>query len=248
MAGRTIKTTDKAKEVNLEVATSIESETSKDDLEGKLLEMQKQIEMLTQLMASTTKTSVEEKEPIKTEITKSSLDNNLMDVSSDEGLYDDPHPNKNIRVKSMCFGKLCLSEEPGKPARYKFQGYGDVIPIQYSNLVNVVTNHRKFAKAGYFYIMDKAAVHCLGLAEDYKNIVSFNIIDNITSLSDSEIREIVNTMISEQRNVLASLICDKAYKNPTQIDLNKVETLGKAMGLDLVGKIKDMGNFSNLSK
>ena len=162
--------------------------------------------------------------------------------------YDDvPNevsPNKQISVMSLSYGSLNLAEEEGGRAVLKFSKYGETKPVLYSKLMNIVNSNRRFAETGRFYILDKDAVYYLGLSEYYKNILPKDIIDNVMDYSPNVINSIISASDDYQKQTIARIICDRVYNNE-DVDLNKVNLIGKACNVDIMNKVEEMRSFSN---
>lgn len=162
--------------------------------------------------------------------------------------YTEPNPNKQIRIVSMCYGTLNLSTEPfGRGKLVTFNKYGESKTVLYSALIDIVNNNRSFAEEGKFYILDKDAVYYLGLSDYYNNIFNKDIIDNILNYSPSEITDFLNNMVESQKEVLVRNIIDKIYNNKS-VDLNKCDLISKLCNIDILSKVSEMREISNITE
>lgn len=162
--------------------------------------------------------------------------------------YTEPNPNKQIRIVSMCYGTLNLSTEPfGRGKLVTFNKYGESKTVLYPTLIDIVNNNRSFAEEGKFYILDKDAVYYLGLSDYYNNIFNKDIIDNILNYSPSEITDFLNNMVESQKEVLVRNIVDKIYNNKS-VDLNKCDLISKLCNIDILSKVSEMREISNITE
>ena len=145
---------------------SAEIESLKDK---EIEELKRQIAMLANKLSEITGVPKENTKDIDNE--KHYVENDINKA------YEEPSPTKNIKLISLYYGSLNLSD--GKNSKISFDRYGQVKNCLYSKLVDIVDNNAKFAESGYFYIADKAAVYNLGLADVYKNIKPKEVLDNI---------------------------------------------------------------------
>lgn len=156
-----------------------------------------------------------------------------------------PRPDSMIRLQSLTKGELCLNVN-GNVA-INFEKYGDIKPVLYSELVNIVNNNRSFAEKGTFYIMDDSAVFYLGLARFYDHIMSWEDIENIETFSDDALRQMLPKISDFQKDVLALVLATKIF-NDEPVDMNKVDVISKVCNIDIVGKAREMREISNNMK
>ena len=162
-----------------------------DELRKELRDSQKQqneinaklLEMLTNLTAQKAEQPVNTMQKQDVEVVRKNYDN-----------LRQPRPDAMIRLQSLTKGELCLNVN-GSVA-INFDKYGDIKPVLYSELMNIVNNNRRFAEEGAFYIMDDASVKYLGLSRYYDNILSYDEIESLESYSDDKLRTII-TKISD---------------------------------------------------
>lgn len=179
-----------------------------DELRKELRDSQKQqneinaklLEMLTNL------TSKKAEQPVNT-VQK-------QDVAAVSKNYDNlrqPRPDAMIRLQSLTKGELCLNVN-GSVA-INFDKYGDIKPVLYSELMNIVNNNRRFAEEGAFYIMDDASVKYLGLSRYYDNILSYDEIESLESYSDDELRTIIPKISDFQKDVVSLVFANRIYND-----------------------------------
>lgn len=214
--------------------TNVEKDDKIKELEKKNQDLEDKLNQLIELM--TTKNSENTENKINEKIEQT----NLIE-------YEEPSPNKQVRVMSLCYGSLNLAESKGEKARLKFSKYGEIRPCLYSVLMNIVNNNRNFAEKGYFYILDKSVVYHLGLEEEYKKIVNNDCINNICNYNTPEIKDIVSVMNNEQKETMIRLLCDKIYNGET-VDYNKIETISKYSNINIQAKVDEMRKLTQSVK
>lgn len=213
-----------------------------DELRKELRDSQKQqneinaklLEMLTNL------TSKKAEQPVNT-VQK-------QDVAAVRKNYDNlrqPRPDAMIRLQSLTKGELCLNVN-GSVA-INFDKYGDIKPVLYSELMNIVNNNRRFAEEGAFYIMDDASVKYLGLSRYYDNILSYDEIESLESYSDDELRTIITKISDFQKDVVSLVFANRIY-NDEQVDRNKIEVISKACEIDIAKRAREMKQIADNMK
>ena len=213
-----------------------------DELRKELRDSQKQqneinaklLEMLTNL------TSKKAEQPVNT-VQK-------QDVAAVRKNYDNlrqPRPDAMIRLQSLTKGELCLNVN-GSVA-INFDKYGDIKPVLYSELMNIVNNNRRFAEEGAFYIMDDASVKYLGLSRYYDNILSYDEIESLESYSDDELRTIITKISDFQKDVVSLVLANRIY-NDEQVDRNKIEVISKACEIDIAKRAREMKQIADNMK
>ena len=213
-----------------------------DELRKELRDSQKQqneinaklLEMLTNL------TSQKAEQPVNT-VQK-------QDVAVVRKNYDNlrqPRPDAMIRLQSLTKGELCLNVN-GSVA-INFDKYGDIKPVLYSELMNIVNNNRRFAEEGAFYIMDDASVKYLGLSRYYDNILSYDEIESLESYSDDELRTIITKISDFQKDVVSLVFANRIY-NDEQVDRNKIEIISKACEIDIAKRAREMKQIADNMK
>lgn len=161
----------------------------------------------------------------------------------DEDLKE-PLPTKNIRIISLYYGSLNLSD--GHGTKLSFGKYGEIKNCLYSKLVDIVNNDLKFAQAGMFYIADKNAVYHLGLADYYKKIQPKEILDNICTYDDNFISSVGKTLTKEQKETLSFGIAKRMFDGEN-FDLNKINVLSKAIGINIINKLEEMKELDRIN-
>ena len=213
-----------------------------DELRKELRDSQKQqneinaklLEMLTNLTAQKAEQPVNTMQKQDVEVVRKNYDN-----------LRQPRPDAMIRLQSLTKGELCLNVN-GSVA-INFDKYGDIKPVLYSELMNIVNNNRRFAEEGAFYIMDDASVKYLGLSRYYDNILSYDEIESLESYSDDELRTIVTKISDFQKDVISLVFANRIY-NDEQVDRNKIEVISKACEIDIAKRAREMKQIADNMK
>lgn len=213
-----------------------------DELKKELRDSQKQqneinaklLEMLTNLTAPKVEQPVNTVQKQEVVVARKNYDN-----------LRQPRPDAMIRLQSLTKGELCLNVN-GSVA-INFDKYGDIKPVLYSELMNIVNNNRLFAEEGAFYIMDDASVKYLGLSRYYDNILSYDEIESLESYPDDELRTIVPKISDFQKDVVSLVLANRIYNNE-QVDRNKVEVISKACEIDIAKRAREMKQITDNMK
>jgi len=201
-----------------------ESKSSKEiELENKLLQMEA---MLQKLMSQQNQTTVET--PIQTK-----------NKYEDDDIDDIPF-RKFIKVMSLTDHTLTLSTEGvGKGKLYNFVEFGQVIPIIYEDLSNIIHHQPEFTKKGVYMIMDKNIVKLHGLEADYEKILNKDTILNILNLDKKEIANVFKGTTPTIQETIVSILIDKLM-NDENVDLNKLQVISDLCGKDINSTVREM--------
>lgn len=149
----------------------------------------------------------------------------------------EPLPNKNIKIVSLYYGTLNLTD--GHGTKLTFNKYGDTKNCLYGKLVDIINHDLKFAEAGMFYIADKAAVYHLGLSDAYKSIQPKEVLNNIYKYDDNTINSICATLTNEQKDAMSFGLAKRIHDGE-KLDLNKIAVVSQAIGIDIAKLVEEM--------
>jgi hypothetical protein len=153
-----------------------------------------------------------------------------------------------VRVMSLFAGHLNLStQERGKGKVFRFEDFGAVKRMIYSELVDVLEAYSKFAEAGYFIVLDQRVIRNHGLEDAYAKILTKEKIDRITAGS-SDAAELFAACNTKQQAIIISMMVEKLRDNPEAIDLNVVDKISRLSKIDIVKKAKESREFFELDK
>ena len=153
--------------------------------------------------------------------------------------YVEVHPNTRIKVVSLFDGVLILvagSYGNGKP--YRFEKFGEMKNIVYSDLAEILHYQFGFAEKGLLYICNDNVVSNHGLTDAYQKLLSKEIIDNLLDYNRQDMDELFKNSTEMQKEQVASILARK-IANEEDIDLNKVNALSKLYGKNIVDMAED---------
>lgn len=159
------------------------------------------------------------------------------DSSANTRVYIDL--DEDIDVISLCNNKLNLATGGlGKGQIYTFFEFGQVVPIPYKDLKEIIVNNRSFYEKGYFAIDSSKAVAALRLAKIAEKLPTFDDLTNVFKKDISTAKKILKMTTKEQKEMLAQHVIDKLVHNEN-VDMNLVKIIGDAVDADLAAAAKD---------
>jgi hypothetical protein len=217
MATTTKKTTTNK---NTSSVKNTENKKSYEELENELNELKEMIKSL----------SIQKEEQIN-KATK------IETISPD---YIEINPNKRIAVVSLIDGILILTAGTyDKGKFYRFTHWGQVIFINYHDLVEILHYNYSFASKGLFFICDPQVILNHGLQDIYQKILSKEQIENLLTMPDKEAKLLFQNTTDEQRENIVSIIINK-INNGENVDYNKVKMFSEIYGQN----IEDLAELS----
>jgi hypothetical protein len=155
-------------------------------------------------------------------------------------------PDEYIQVMSLIPFHLNLStRERGGGKTYKFDRFGQVKRILYSDLVDIFETHPAFLEAGYFYILSPKVIRHHGLDDIYKNILTKEKIEEILVAENKNVEGCIALYQSankSQQDIIISFMVDKLVENPDALDLNFVDRISRLSGIKIADKAKDVAD------
>lgn len=219
-----------------------------DKMKAQISNMERQQETLlsniNKLMALLGNSKIETKEEDE-EVELNNIDTKVYKEDEDNTYLEQPKSDELIRVCSLTHGELNLSV--GGRVAISFRKYGDIKPVLYSSLVNIINENRGFAEYGDFYIMDKRAVYHLGLTEYYKKIYPIEVLNDIDKYSTDNIEKILNNMCNQQKETVVINVAKKIYEDKT-INQNSVKTIEKILDVDIHNIVRTMREIDDNMK
>lgn len=163
------------------------------------------------------------------------LRNNTTVETSTEEINGDT----DIVVISQTIGKLVLSTGKGGSGNiYRFDKFGDVQDIPFSDLKDIIKSRPHFAKEGMYYIANEAAVKKLRLASDYNKIISNDVFSHILDEKSSIIISTYKNAPKLQQEQIVGMIEDR-LANGQEVDGNVLVQIGKLCGKDFLHSVED---------
>lgn len=139
-----------------------------------------------------------------------------------------------IMVISQTIGGLTISTEGnGIGTVYRFDKFGDIQDIPFSDLKEIVKNKPNFAKEGVYYIANEKAVKKLRLTSDYKNIIGNELFSHLLDEKPDVIVEAYKKAPRLQKEQIVGMIEEK-LANKEEVDGNVLVKIGKLCGKDFL--------------
>lgn len=186
---------------------------------------------------------------------KSMLDALLAEKKQNESVVDDQYDNfdsikilqeEYIKVMSLCPMELNLSTEGmGKGKRFKFDKFGDIKRILYSDLVDIMESNSHFLNYGFFYILDKRVIRKHGLDDAYEKLLTKEKIEKVISFNEKDAVDLFNSANKNQKDIMIDMIIEK-IKNSENVDLNIIDKISRIAGVNLYEKGQEAKEFSEL--
>jgi len=154
----------------------------------------------------------------------------VRDIDKTPEIVDIPL-NKVVKVMSLYTGVMNLkTAENGKI--FKFNNFGDVHPIIYNDLIQIMSHQHRFCTEGYFTILDKDVVIAHGLEDNYKKILDKKVIENILTYDEDKIKELFSGTTKNIKESIVSILINKINGNEN-VDKNKIHIISELYGIDL---------------
>ena len=175
-------------------------------------------------------------EEMQKQIAELKAENTALKQSEDKEENDEEEEVINgdteIMVISQTIGSLAISTEGnGIGNVYRFDKFGDVQDIPFSDLKDIVKNKPRFAKEGLYYIANKQAVNKLRLSKDYEHIIHNDLFSHLLDEKSDVIIKAYKNAPKLQQNQIISMIEDRLDKKQ-EIDGNVLIQIGKLSGKD----------------
>jgi hypothetical protein len=139
--------------------------------------------------------------------------------------------NKVIKVMSLYTGTLNLkTAENGKI--FKFNNFGEIHPIIYNDLIQIMSHQHRFCTEGYFTILDKDVILAHGMEDNYKKILDRKTIENFLGFDDETIKTLYHGTTKNIRDSIVSIIVNK-INSEENVDKNKIYVVSDLFGIDL---------------
>jgi len=143
---------------------------------------------------------------------------------------------KPIRVISLCYGQLNLrTSAEGSAKIFTFDSYGTSRTILYQDLMDIVSCQNRFAREGYFMILDKDVVKQHYLEEHYNKFLDKKQIDHILENDDNTMTSLFKNTTPKIQKTIVDIIFHKILDGEF-VDRNKVKIISDLYGTDIFGE------------
>lgn len=121
-------------------------------------------------------------------------------------------------------------KQPGR--NYRFDKFGKMLQIPYSDLMQIVQNHTALFERGYLYINDARFVKAAGLQGAVENMLTKEQIQQIVYSDTPDYMELFAKATTEQRRNIAGILIDEINEGK-EFDMNKLNKISKFIGYDI---------------
>lgn len=147
---------------------------------------------------------------------------------------------KKIKLINLMHNPLNVSTEPlGQGRVYAFEDYGDTRFVKFDDLMDIVASQPHIMEKGLCYIADKKAVEMLGLEEEYKDIITPEIMNLMPALKEEYLVDLFVNMDSNLQNSMAIEMAKRINANK-RMDYNYLQRIKDEAGIDIQEIARDL--------
>ena len=201
-----------------------------------------QIDVSNEVVQDATQELLKKLEEMQKQLAELKAENNSLKTKQVEDIKDDEEEingDTEVVVISQFMGKLVISTEGnGIGTVYRFEEFGDIQDIPFSDLKEIVKNKPNFAKEGLFYIANDKAVKKLRLTKEYEHIINNDLFAHLLDeKSDVIIKAYKDAPKLQQEQIVAMI--DERLANNKEVDGNVLVKIGKLCGRDFLRVTED---------
>lgn len=140
---------------------------------------------------------------------------------------------KKVKVINLAHCPVSVSTEgDGQGIVKTFNKYGDVLTIKFDVLSDMVANYQNTFSRGYLRILDKDVVDELSLTDEYEELYTKEMIDEIINLQTDGAVDLFINMDDTLRETTARTIALN-LKNGQVYDFNRLHRIEKETGINI---------------
>lgn len=140
---------------------------------------------------------------------------------------------KKVKVINLTHCPVSVSTEgDGQGIVKTFNKYGDVLTIKFDVLSDMVANYQNTFSRGYLRILDKDVVDELSLTDEYEELYTKEMIDEIINLQTDGAVDLFINMDDTLRETTARTIALN-LKNGQVYDFNRLHRIEKETGINI---------------
>ena len=140
---------------------------------------------------------------------------------------------KKVKVINLAHCPVSVSTEgDGQGIVKTFNKYGDVLTIKFDVLSDMVANYQNTFSRGYLRILDKDVVDELSLTDEYEELYTKEMIDEIINLQTDGAVDLFINMDDTLRETTARTIAMN-LKNGQVYDFNRLHRIEKETGINI---------------
>lgn len=201
-----------------------------------------QIDVSNEVVQDATQELLKKLEEMQKQLAELKAENDSLKTKQVEDIKDDEEEingDTEVVVISQFMGKLVISTEGnGIGTVYRFEEFGDIQDIPFSDLKEIVKNKPNFAKEGLFYIANDKAVKKLRLTKEYEHIINSDLFAHLLDeKSDVIIKAYKDAPKLQQEQIVAMI--DERLANNKEVDGNVLVKIGKLCGRDFLRVTED---------
>lgn len=201
-----------------------------------------QIDVSNEVVQDATQELLKKLEEMQKQLAELKAENDSLKTKQVEDIKDDEEEingDTEVVVISQFMGKLVISTEGnGIGTVYRFEEFGDIQDIPFSDLKEIVKNKPNFAKEGLFYIANDKAVKKLRLTKEYEHIINNDLFAHLLDeKSDVIIKAYKDAPKLQQEQIVAMI--DERLANNKEVDGNVLVKIGKLCGRDFLRVTED---------
>lgn len=125
--------------------------------------------------------------------------------------------------------------QPGR--NYRFDRFGKILQIPYSDLMQIVQNHTALFERGYLYINNAQFVKASGLQGAVENMLTKEQIQKIVYSNSPDYMELFSKATTEQRKNIAGILIDE-INDGQEFDMNKLDKISTFIGYNIQERAK----------
>lgn len=151
-------------------------------------------------------------------LVESNTQSNTVNVTNDM--------TRRIKVTSLAEGGVNLrTGADGSAKRFRFEKFGQTLPIIYEDLINCINMDRWLFEDGLVYINDKTAIVDNYLEDNYEHFLTKETIERILDYDNDTIKDFVSSATQSIQETICTLLAEKINKG-MRVDLNKIKLIG----------------------
>lgn len=195
---------------------------------------EKNTKLVAEIKADINEELMKQIKEMQEQLAKLKAENESFKNNKEEDDEEELTGDTEIMVISQTIGGLTISTEGnGIGTVYRFDKFGDIQDIPFSDLKDIVKNKPKFAKEGVYYISNEKAVSKLRLTNDYKNIISNDLFAHLLDEKPTVVVEAYKKAPRLQKEQIVGMIEEK-LANKEEVDGNVLVKIGKLCGKDFL--------------
>lgn len=169
------------------------------------------------------------------------------DTIGSEEIIDIPL-NKSIKAISLYNGGLTLfTQDHCQGKKFRFDKFGDIRTIQYTDLDACISVQRRFFEQGYVMILDKDVVKVHGFEEAYNKLLTKKQIEEILTYENQKIEALFSNTTDNIKQVIVDMVVNKIINNE-YVDMNKIQIINKYFPKDINEIIAFMREAKSIKK